>query len=77
MWKNYYGLSSTKFYRSLAPIKQWRDLETMLVIGRMKTYELTLKGREQDKEEEQLMFSRAKDRNKQKDYKFAISKVRC
>jgi hypothetical protein len=47
------------------------------VIGRLKTYELTLKGRERDKEEEQLMFSRTKGKEKKKDFEFDISKVRC
>jgi hypothetical protein len=69
-----------KFLPIVGTIEQWGDVETMSameVIGRLKTYELTLKGRERDKEEEQLMFSRAKGKDKQKYNKFDISKVRC
>ena len=36
-----------------------------------------MKGRERDKEEEHLMFSRTKGKDKQKYFKFDISKVRC
>ena len=49
----------------------------MEVIGRLKTYELTLKGHERDQEEEQLMFSRSREKDKQKYRKFDKSKVRC
>jgi hypothetical protein len=69
-----------KFLTIVGTIEQWGDVENMSVmevIGRLKTYELTLKGRERDKEEEQLMFSRAKGKDKKKDFKFDISKVRC
>lgn len=66
-----------KFLPIVGTIEQWGDVEKMSVmevIGRLKTYELTLKGRERDKEEEQLMFTHVRGRDKQR---FDISKVRC
>jgi hypothetical protein len=68
------------FLTIVGTIEQWGDVEKMSVmevIGRLKTYELMLKGRERDKEEEQLMFSCTKGKEKKKDFKFDISKVRC
>jgi hypothetical protein len=49
----------------------------MEVIRRLKTYELTLKGREWDREDEKLMFSPNKRKDKKKDFKFDISKLHC
>lgn len=69
-----------KFLPIVGTIEQWGDvtkMSVMEVIGRLKTYELTLKGRERDQEEEQLMFSRNKEKDKQKYRKFDKSKVRC
>jgi hypothetical protein len=69
-----------KFLPIVGTIELWGDVENMSVmevIGRFKTYELTLKGRERGKEEDQLMFSCTKGKDKKKDFKFDISKVRC
>ena len=69
-----------KFLPIVGTIEQWGDvtkMSVMEVIGRLKTYQLTLKGRENDQEEERLMFSRAREKEKEKYRKFDISKVRC
>ncbi|KAE8777606.1 hypothetical protein D1007_49577 [Hordeum vulgare] len=69
-----------KFLPIVGTIRQWGDvtkISVMEVIGGLKTYELTLKGQKRNQEEEQLMFSCNKEKDKQKYRKFDKSKVRC
>lgn len=65
-----------EFLLTIGTIKQWGNVRMMLgmeVIGRLKSYELTLKGREHDMEDHKLMFVR--NRDKQKYHKLDISRV--